>query len=554
MTLMPLATLVLLAGCPSGDPLHNADARYVEILARYHTADRDLARNVRNRDARRRMKDAEADLVAFFQDPDLTAAVTEARQATEGSSLRVRGDAWWREIVFRRSWTPEEKERESDLLARVDAQAAVEATWSPPNSSRRVPLAGYWEEVSEAADDLPAPVRADLAATFLDAHMALVGEDLQELVRLRNRIARREHYPSYWEFALYHEGLEPRDVDTLLSELKPVVCPVNEATEAIEATEATRLGLPHDWVHSPFLRRSSGLQSGREEAEAWFDADHAEDRILTSLREMGIDLAGWQVYIEPARYARKGAYSFPIRPPERIAFVMAADRRYDLWQYEALVHEAAHAFRWRTLVPEALASPVLWDPPNAYSEGFAQIFDRILLSPAWVARYIPDLPADVRDALATWRFRSMARDITEAIVDTLVERRVYADPDDLDALVRACQEIGAEWHFGSPGATRTGAPWCEALATPLIWHYPAYVQNFVFSYVTEAQLYEALVTAVGEPVGNPSTGPWLKALVKDGGTTPLADRIAEVAPDPDRTAALRRYLQVPEATPPRSRL
>ncbi len=547
----PLLVAVLLAaGCHADDPLRKADARYAEILARYHTADRDLARNVRNKDARRRMKDADAELVTFFQDPDLIEAVEEARAAAPGTLLRARGEAWWRESVFRRSWTPEEKHRESDLLARVDALAAVDATWSPPGSQRQIGLAGEWDDVAEGAHDLTPEGRADLAAAFVDSHMAVVGDDLKELVRLRNRVAQREGFPTYWEFALHHEGLAPAHVDALFAELEPVVCPANQAREAIEAAGAARLRIPDDWVNAPFLRHSSGLHAGHDEAQGWFDADHAEDRIVSSLREMGIDLTGWQVYIEPARYARKGAYSFPIRPPERIAFVMAADRRYDIWQYEAFIHEAAHAFRWRVLSPEALSSPVLWDPPNAYSEGYAQVFERILFSPAWLARYVPEAPPAAREALAAWRSRNMAHEITVDIVDTLVERRVYADPTNLQAQARACVEVAAAWHLApaSVPSNEQGVPWCETLATPLVWHYPAYVQNFVFSYVTEASLYEALVAAVGEPVGNPSAGPWLRDLVRDGGATSFVDRIAAVAPDPDRTAALRRYITLP-ATP-----
>jgi hypothetical protein len=200
-----------------------------------------------------------------------------------------------------------------------------------------------------------------------------------------------------------------------------------------------------------------------------------------------------------------------------------------------------------------LASPVLWDPPNAYSEGFAQVFERIMLSPAWIGRYVPDVPPAARDGVVAWRARSMARQITVAIVDTLVERRIYADPTNLQAQARACGEIATAWHLdpGSPPVTEAGVPWCETLATPLVWHYPAYVQNFVFSYVTEARLYEALVGAVGDPVENPSVEPWLRGLVRDGGASSFVARIAAVAPDPDRTAALRHYLEgSPVPAPP----
>jgi hypothetical protein len=545
-----LATLLLLAACAcqQGSPLDDVDAEYAEVLARLNAADRDVARNIHNRDARRRKKIAEKERVAFFRDPGVIAAIEQARQAPEGSLERTKGDAYHRHAVFVRSWKDDEKERETELLARLDALAGAEASWSPPDGELEVSLSGSWASVSRQADELDAELRSDLAKEYVQHQMALVNADLEELIKLRNQVARREGFDTFWHLSLYAQGLTEQDVDELIRELEPVVRPVNQAYDQLVESQAQELGLPDTFANDPFLRRQTGLEAGRDEADPYFDTDLAEDKVVASLRRMGMELEGWQVYSGPSRNTRRGAYSFPIRPPRTVALVVSQDRRFDAWQYEAIIHEAAHALRWTTLDPVALASPVLWDPPNAYTEGFAQLFERILVSEAWLSTYLPEMPQDRRDELVAWRGRQMAWWVTHSIVETAVERRAYEDPNNWAAVARFCNEVESGYGIGREDipASESGVPYCQAMHTPLIWHYPAYIQNYLFSYVTEARLYDALVTAVGEPVDNAEVGPWLaEQVTRQGAMTPFEDRLRAVSKDEPRTAALARYVQVP---------
>ncbi len=550
MKRLAILALVSLTACEEAEPLATIDADYAEVLARLNAADRDVARNIHNRDARRRKKHAETARVAFFRDDGVIQALEAARQAPEGSLERVKGDAYHRHAVYVRSWKDQEKERETELLAKLDALAGAEASWSPPDGSLQVSLSGSWSTVSKAADDLPEDIRAELATEYVQHQMAMVGDDMRELVKLRNQVARREGFDTFWHLGLYNQGLTEEEVDTLIRELEPVVRPVNKAYSDIVTTLAEGQGLANNFANNPYLRRQSGLEAGRDEAEPYFDTDLAEGRALESLRRMGIVLDGWQVYSGPSRNTRRGAYSFPIRPPDTIALVVSQDRRFDIWQYEAIMHEAAHALRWTSLEGDALASPALWDPPNAYTEGFAQLFERIMISDAWLTAYAPDLPPENREALVEWRARKMAFWVTHAIVETAVERRVYEDPNNWAAVARFCAEAEASYGISAGEAPETegGVAYCRAMHTPLIWHYPGYIQNYIFSYVTEARLYDALVAVVGEPVDNMNVGPWLEQHVTQGGAiTPFEQRLATVSKDEKRISALERYVQIPVA-------
>jgi hypothetical protein len=289
--LFPLALTALL-GCEASAPLDAVDADYAEVLARLHAADRDVARNIHNRDARRRKKIAEKERVAFFRDPDVIAAIEQARQSPVGSIERTKGEAYHRHAVFVRSWKDEEKERETELLARLDALAGAEASWSPPEGDLAIPLSGSWSTVSMQADALPAEQRADLAHEYVSHHMAMVGDDLRELVKLRNSVARREGFDSFWHLSLYNQGLTEADVDAIITELEPVVRPVNQAYGALIAQQAESLGVEVGFAHDPYLRRQTGLEAGRDEADPYFDTDLAEDRVLASLRRMGMELEG----------------------------------------------------------------------------------------------------------------------------------------------------------------------------------------------------------------------------------------------------------------------
>ncbi len=548
-----LLLLLLIPACRQGEPLDQVDARYADVLARLNAADRDVARNIHNRDARRRKKAAEKERVAFFRERAVTDAIAAAREAEPGTLLHTKGEAYWRHAVFVRSWHDDEKERETELLARIDVLAGAEASWSPPEGDLEVELTGNWATVSKAGDELDEELRAELAREFVGHQLAMVGDDLRELVKLRNRVARREGFDTFWHLALYHQGLTEQDVDLLIREIEPVIRPVTEAYSGIVAAQAAELGLQNNFANNPYLRRQAGLEAGRDEAEPYFDTDLAEDHVLESLRRMGIELPGWQVYSGPSRHTRRGAYSFPIRPPESIALVVSKDRRYDPWQYEAIIHEAAHALRWSTLSPDALASPVLWDPPNAYTEGFAQFFERVMISEPWIEAYLPDMPLEQRRALAEWRARQMARWVSQSIVETAVERRVYEDPNSWGAVARYCADIEAAYQIyaGETPLNDQGIAYCQGLHTPLIWHYPAYIQNYIFSYVTEAQLHDAFVSAVGQPVDNPALGSWLEQhITRDGAITSFTDRLDAVSADTSRAAALARYIQLPMKSEP----
>jgi hypothetical protein len=537
-----LSLLALVIACdgggdgPPGDALSAVDERYSEILLRLGAADRDTTRNVHNKDARRRKAEAEGEKVAFFQDPEVIAAIEGAQAAPEGSALRVRGDTYARQSLEARAWTEAEKAEETRLLGELDELASAEAEWFAPDRTRFA-LTRDWKEVSERADSLDDAVRQDLSRAFVAHRMRLAGDTLVKVVKLRNTVAVRAGYPTYYELASAAQGVTLADLDAVMGELEAAVVPFFAADRA--AVAAT--GQVDDFANHPRLQRLAGLGTDADRAEGYFDADLAEERVVTAYRDMGFDVSALQLYTGPSRMVRPGVNGFAIQPPKYVAIVMSVDDRWSAWSYEALIHELGHGVWWMNLDPATAASPAAWEPDPRWFEGYAQFFERVLAEPDFTSRYVPELPEADRRAFRDAHVRGVAEGIAGGIVTVAAERRLYENPDDLAGAFRtAVDRRGAL--TGAPPPPEGAIPYDPALLSGLVWHYPAYSPNFLYAYMTEARLFDAVTTAIGNPVANPKLAPFLvEKLIQQPVTTPFSARLDAIAPGA-RTAALQTYL------------
>ena len=538
-------SLVLLAALVTGcgateDPMSKVDERYTRIMTNLAKADRDAARNIRNREARKRKVAAENARSSFFSSGLFKAAMEEAKDSDD-PAVKAKVDGYRRHQLIAGSWTEEEKKEEARLLSQLDELNGVEATWVSPDGKTSVALNGGWRQASKEADGLSEVDRDALVASFIEHRMRVVGPELQALVKLRNAVAKRAGFDNYWALGLASQGLNADDVNTIIAELTPIVAPISKATEAQLAAQAEAEGVENTFANRMMLRRKLNLEKGRDEAESFFDADLAEERVKTAFNDMGIHTDGWQVYTGPSRYTRSGVYGFPVAPPAGVAIVMSNDRRWTMWQYEAIAHEGGHAVWWQAIDEATAKSPPMWEPTPPWFEGFAGFFERLAYEPGFHARYIPELPKPLREELSAWRARSVANSIASSIVQTKVEQRLYEDPNNLDAI---CRFAAAERHAltGSPPPPQTedGRVYDSALLSAILWTYPAYSQNYLFSAMTEAWMWDAITASLGNPIGNSKVGALLKTEIIQA-EADLPSSLKAMKPGA-RTAALKTYL------------
>jgi hypothetical protein len=545
------ALLALLTASCGGntDPLAEADARYTQIMVNLAAADRDSTRNIRNREARKRKVHAENARTAFFKSGTVQTAFTEAAES-EVPGVSEKLAAYEQHKLIAANWTDDEKKEETRLLTQLDELNGVEATWTSQDGKSEVALNSGWRSASREADSLTDADREALAASYIEHRMRVVGPDLQSLVNLRNDIAKRAGFNNYWELGLASQGLTPADVEQIIADLTPVVQPIAKATSAQIQAAADEYGVENSFANRMMIRRKIGLENARDAADHFFDADLAEERVRAAFKDMGISSEGWQVYSGPSRYTRSGVYGFPVRPPNSVAIVMSNDQRWTMWQYEAIAHEGGHAVWWQAISDEAAKSPPMWEPTPPWFEGFAQFFERLVYEPGFHARYVPELPKEQRAAVAQWRAQSVASSISSSIVQTQVERRLYEDPNSLEAITRFAASTRAALTGGTNApTTEAGLSYDGSLLSAILWTYPAYSQNYLFSAMTEAWMWEAVTAKVGDPIGNPKVGELLKtSLIRSGESIPAA--LKAMRPG-KRTDALKAYLQAsqPETTP-----
>lgn len=543
-------TLLSLTACgkaDSADPLARIDRRYATIVRDLAIADRDTTRNRNNKEARRLKIRHEQERVAFFNDPDVVAAI-EAARGSGDPLLAAKGEAYWRDAVYVRSWTEEEKALETELLARIEALRSREASWSGPEGGEPISIAGRWTVVAPDADALSVADREDFAAAWLENRLGWLDEDLERLIKLRNEVAHREGFENYWELSLYHHGLEPGEVEGFLDEVQAIVTPLNQAAQAEVTAIAEAEGIEDSFANHQLLRRIAGVELDPREAESWFDTDAAEETVSRALRDLGFDTSGIQVYTGPSRYTRSGAYSFAIQPPEYLAVVVSVDHRKNIWPYRALAHELGRALWWRHIPEANQSSPVLWEPPAPYLEGFGQFFERMISDPSFAATYLRDLPEPLRQQLADAHAQGVLATLSWYLGSTRIERAMYEHPGDweqLTARAAALERTLRAWPWEAPEDSR-GRTYTSFLESGIMLNYPGYVQNFLYEHAVATALSDAVAEGVGAPlVGNDKVAGYLidKLIHKVGPNTSFEQALAALTGDEDLSAALKRYLE-----------
>jgi oligoendopeptidase F len=123
-----------------------------------------------------------------------------------------------------------------------------------------------------------------------------------------------------------------------------------------------------------------------------FDDVFAADRLLPTfdrlLADVGIDLGAQQsihVDAEPRERKSPRAFCAPIHVPDEIYLVVMPKGGQD--DFGALLHEGGHAEHFANTRAD-LPFEYRYLGDNAVTEGFAFLFDHLLLNPRWLERYL----------------------------------------------------------------------------------------------------------------------------------------------------------------------
>ncbi len=534
-----------LTACNNPSYMNQMDSEYSVIMRSLGAAERDNTKNIKDRSAQLRMTESEQGRIAFFQDPSNTALIESAVNSDDPFTA-ARGVAYGLDALMYRSWTNAEKAREQELLATVQHIRQREVSWLSEDGETEIQVNRGWGRVVREADGLSTEQMESLTTAWVDTRTEWMGDELEEIVRLRNEIARREGFDTYWELALAHRGLSVEAVDEITAQLTEIIEPINQELQNSIALKAIELGVENSFSNQPAIRKALGVSPDSVALNAEYDADLVESRINESMTAMGAQLDGVSLYTGPSRYTRPGAYAYPINPPNTIAVVMSQDSRWSSWSYQALSHEMGLAFWWSNLPEAAAASPVMWEPASPWLEGVGQFFERIATSSAFATSTIEGFPAELANRLDVWHKVGTIDSINWYLGSTQMERRLYESPGQWRELSRASATLeadllGLSW---GPPVGSDGNVYPKYLQSSLMLHYPAYVQNYLFATTTEATLWKLVSDAIGEPMGNPEVGPWfVRELITPVSLgTSFEARLDELAGGAPTTEALALWL------------
>jgi peptidyl-dipeptidase A len=425
-------------------------------------------------------------------------------EGAEGEGLRRALD------VLRRELLPFQGPREARLRA-VELRARVNERYANVRGRVRGRALGDNEivEILKASDDGALREEAWRASKEVGAAVA---QDVRELARCRNEVARALGFPDHYVMALTLQEVEPEWLEGFLARMDAATAAPFAAYKAdLDARLAARFRVPvaalRPWHYEdPFFQEAP--ETGRPSFDRLFAG-----RDLVALTRRTYDGLGLDV--GPA-LDRSDLLPRPGKCQH--AFCTHIDRQGDVrvlcnnvpnerWM-GTMLHEFGHGI-YDLCIDRTLPWFVRRPPHMSSTEAIAMLFGRLSKDPAWL-RGVLGLPAHEAQgvaAAAAAAFREGMLVFTRwVLVMTRFERAFYRDPDqDLDALWWDL----VERHQGVRRPDGRRAPdWAAKIHIATA---PVYYHSYLMGECTASQLAHHVHGTTGRDlVDNPGAGAFLR--------------------------------------------
>ena len=377
----------------------------------------------------------------------------------------------------------------SDRALRFETRAMVRTA-----SGEEIPYRG------SAVALLNEPDRA--RRTFLEnARSEALGEKnglLEEIHRVTHGMSESLGFGGY--LGMMAE-LKPYPLEPVRDEMRRFL----DRTETLYG-EAMEEALRREGVPASSARRHDALRLFRGAA---FDGLFPAEKMESSAREicaaMGLDLlAEGRVRLDVEERPRKSPRAFcaAVRAPEEVYLVIRPRGGHD--DYRAFWHELGHALHFAGVAEDAgFEARRLGD--NSVTEGFAMLFDHLLLEPLWLA---DALGGEASDYAAFLR--------RHALFELYMLRRYAAKVDYELALHRGAELAGKADLYQEKLGAATGVEFPEASWLDDVDPF-FYCANYLRAWMLQAQLSETLKGRFGRRWwASEASGAFLTELWRDG--------------------------------------
>ena len=376
------------------------------------------------------------------------------------------------------------------------------------------PRAGYAQALRRQPD------RAQRYETWmaLGSLSAQIEDDVRELLRRREGMARALGHRGFVSWALDLIGLDRQWVETFFDELTRLT---DAPYRAWLAASARRLSLADGltpWDLAFAAEQSASLP------EAAFAGDGLLQAVQAAAAGLGLgqEAAGVRVDAIDIPYA---GLCYAVCPPDDVRILF--NPRDGHASYGALFHEFGHALHRRCLRP---ASPALcWESP-LFGEAMACIWERLVWEPDWLTGRDGITPDQAAACRRVWAERTLYR-LRLFMARSIFEYRAYQELEgDLLALWRKVYSR----YLGVPCDQALG--WANG---PFWTSHPVYLQNYVIAEAAASQTLAVLRREFGGLIGEPRVGTWLvENYYAPGALVPWADKVIRATGAPLSIASL----------------
>lgn len=343
-----------------------------------------------------------------------------------------------------------------------------------------------------------------------------------ELVRLRNRVARRIGFPDHYEMALAQEEMTPAGVSGMMDRLAELTeAPYRREKEALDGALADRFGTrPADlrpWHYAdPFFQRAP--QVSGPNLDGFYEGRDLVELAVRTYEGFGLEVR--DILARSDLHARPGksqhAFSSHLDRETDDVRVLCNLESSERWM-STLLHELGHAVYDKHLGRE-LPWLLRCAAHTLTTEATAMLFGRLAADPEWLVRIAGVPEAKIRPAareIRGFQRRSMLIFVRWAQVMVRFEQAMYREPE--QDLSRLWWGLVERYQGVRRPEARDAPDWASKLHLALA---PVYYHNYVFGELMASQLAAALASpAVGGMLGNPAAGRFLTERLFAPGAT-----------------------------------
>lgn len=349
---------------------------------------------------------------------------------------------------------------------------------------------------------------------------------LLELVKLRNKEARRLGYRDHFAMALAQQELDEPTLFSLLGRLQRMTdAPFWRIKADIDRTLASRYGLAQwnsrPWLYADPFFQESPPGSAAVDLDAHFAGQDLE--ALTRRTFEGVGLPVDHLFASSDFYERAGK--------SQHAFCLHVDRAGDVrvlcniqaneYWMSTMLHEFGHAIYDAELddeLPWTLRTPA----HTMTTEAVAMLFGRLTRNADWLTR-VAGVPKEEADRLSAEVQRALTIGqlifVRWGLLMVHFEREMYRDPSqDLNQL---WWTMAKDFQGVEAPPDRSQPDWASKIHLSVA---PVYYQNYLLGEMTASQIETALLAHVGGGtpaasfVDNPAAGTFLReSLFRLGG-------------------------------------